>query len=158
MKQSTRLHAPLRQRGIAAVELAIILPILVALLAVPFYFGRVFWHYTVSEKAAHDAALYLSSVPLTEMKSQARIASVVNVAQQIYDLEMAELNPGEYAPMPTFLCGAMSCAGITVPDTVRVTVQMRVFDDFLSSFTTDYKDEEGGIALTVDVTLPYVGK
>lgn len=158
MKPSTCLHAPLRQRGIAAVELAIILPILVALLAVPFYFGRVFWHYTVAEKAAHDAALYLSSVPLTEMKSQTRIASVVNVAQQIYDLEMAELNPGEFAPVPTFQCGTMSCAGITVPDTVRVTVQMRVFDDFLSSFTTDYKDEEGGIALTVDVTLPYVGK
>jgi Flp pilus assembly protein TadG len=158
MKSSTCLGAPARQRGIAAVELAIILPILVALLAVPFYFGRVFWHYTVAEKAAHDAALYLSSVPLTEMKSQSRIAAVVNVAQQIYDLEIAELNPGEYAPTPTFLCNTMTCAGITIPDTVRVTVQMRVFDDFMSSFTTDYKDEEGGIALTVDVTLPYVGK
>jgi Flp pilus assembly protein TadG len=158
MKSSTCLDAPARQRGIAAVELAIILPILVALLAVPFYFGRVFWHYTVAEKAAHDAALYLSSVPLTEMKSQSRIAAVVNVAQQIYDQEIAELNPGEFAPTPTFQCNTMTCAGITIPDTVRVTVQMRVFDDFMSSFTTDYKDEEGGIALTVDVTLPYVGK
>lgn len=158
MNQSTHFRAPSRQRGVAAVELAIIIPILVALLAVPFYFGRVFWHYSVAEKAAHDVALYLSSIPVTEMKSQARIAAVVNVAQQIYDLEVAELNPGIYAPTATFLCGSFVCGGLAVPDTVRVAVQMRVFDDFLSSFTTDYKDEEGGIVLTADVTLPYVGK
>lgn len=157
MKQSTYLRA-LRQRGIAAVELAIILPILVALLAVPFYLGRVFWHYTIAEKAAHDAALYLSSVPLTEMKSQTRIAEVVDVANQIYDLEAAGMNPGVFSPVPTFQCNTTACAGLLVPDTVRVTVQMRVFDDFLSSFTTDYKDEEGGIVLFADVTLPYVGK
>lgn len=155
MKQST---ASLRQRGIAAVELAILLPILVALLAVPFYLGRVFWHYTIAEKAAHDAALYLSSVPLTEMKSQTRVAEVVDVAQQIYDLEAAEMNPGAFPAVPTFLCNTSFCLGLTVPDTIRVTVQMRVFDDFLSTFTTDYKDEEGGIVLTADVSMPYVGK
>lgn len=158
MKPSTYFLAPSRQRGVAAVELAIILPILVLLLAVPFYFGRVFWHYTVAEKAAHDAALYLSSIPVTEMKSQARIAAVVDVAHQIYDLEVAELNPGIYPPTSTFLCGTFVCGGLSVPDTVRVAVQMRVFDDFLNLLTTDYTDEEGGIVLTADVTLPYVGK
>jgi Flp pilus assembly protein TadG len=158
MKQSTNCHVPSRQRGVAAVELAIILPILVVLLAVPFFFGRVFWHYSVAEKAAHDAARYLSSIPLTEMKSQARIAAVVDVSRQIYDQETAELNPGMYPPTPTFLCGSISCAGLTVPDTVRVTVQMRVFADFLTPLLGDFTDEEGGIVLTTDVTLPYVGK
>lgn len=158
MNPSTHFPARSRQRGIAAVELAIILPVLVALLAVPFYFGRVFWHYTVAEKAAHDAALYLSSIPVTEMKSQTRIAEVADVARQIYDLEVAELNPGIFPPTSTFLCGTFVCDGLSVPDTVRVAVRMRVFDDFLSSFTADYKDEEGGIVLTADVTLPYVGK
>lgn len=158
MNASTSFSTRARQRGIAAVELAIILPILVALLAVPFYFGRVLWHYTVAEKAAHDAALYLSSVPVTEMKSQARIAEVVDVAHQIYDLEVAELTPGPYPPTSTFLCGTFVCGGLSIPDTVRVAVQMRVFDDIFDSFTTEYKDEEGGIVLTADVTLPYVGK
>ena len=158
MKQSTNFRASSWQRGVAAVELAIILPILVALLAVPFFFGRVFWHYAVAEKAAHDAARYLSSVPVTEMKSQARIAAVVDVSRQIYDLETADLNPGIYPATPTFQCGGIACAGLLVPDTVRVTVQMRVFADFLTSLTGDFTDEEGGIVLTADVTLPYVGK
>lgn len=156
--KSIYFRAPSRQNGVAAIELAIILPILVALLAVPFYFGRVFLHYSVAEKAAHDAALYLSSIPLTEMKSQARIGAVVDVAKQIYDLEVAELNPGDYPPTPGFFCGNLPCAGLTVPDTVRVTVQMRVLDNFISSSTTNYTDEEGGMVLTADVTLPYVGK
>lgn len=158
MKLATCSRVLSLQRGVAAIELAIILPILVILLALPFYFGRVFWHYTVAEKAAHDAALYLSSIPVTEMKSQARIASVVGVAKQIYDLETSELNPGDYPPTPGFFCGSFPCDGISVPDTVRVTVRMRVFDNFLSSLTAGYTDEEGGIVLTADVTLPYVGK
>lgn len=158
VKRSNKLDAAARQRGVAAVELAIILPILLILLALPFFFGRVFWHYSVAEKAAHDAARYLSSVPLTEMKSQSRIAAVVDVAHQIYDLETAELNPGPYPPTPTFQCGTMTCAGLTIPDTVRVTVQMRVFANFLKSETAGFTDEEGGIVLTSDVTLPYVGK
>lgn len=102
MKRTTCLRTLSWQRGVAAVELAIILPILVVLLALPFYFGRLFWHYTVAEKAAHDAALYLSSIPVTEMKSQARIASIIDVAKQIYDVVVAELNPGDYPPTPTF--------------------------------------------------------
>ena len=154
----TKCCASVRQRGVAAVELAIILPILMALLVVPFFFGRVFWHYTVAEKAAHDAARYLSSIPVTEMKSQARIAAVVDVARQIYDLEVATLNPGLFPAMPTFQCGSITCAGLLVPDTVRVTIQMRVFANFLTTETGNFTDEEGGIVLTADVTLPYVGK
>lgn len=158
MKQSNCIRSPSWQRGVAAVELAIILPILVALLAVPFYFGRVCMHYEVAEKAAHDAALYLSSVPVTEMKSQARIGAVLGVAQQIYDLETAELNPGPYPATPGFSCNAIPCAGLSIPDTVSVSVQMRVVDILFPLFTTNYTDEEGGIVLLAQVTLPYVGK
>lgn len=158
MKQSTYLRSPSWQRGVAAVELAIILPVLVALLGVPFFFGRVCMHYAVAEKAAHDAARYLSSIPVTEMKSQARIGAVLDIAQQIYAAETAELNPGPYPATPGFRCNSIPCAGLSVPDTVSVSVQMRVVDIFLPVFTTDYTDEEGGIVLLTDVTLPYVGK
>ncbi len=158
MKNPPNRRRSIRQSGVAAVELAIILPILIALLAVPFFFGRVFWHYTVAQKAAYDAARYLSSVPVTEMKSQSRIAAVAAVAQQIYTLEVAELNPGAFPPSATFLCGAFVCDGISIPDTVRVAVRMRVFPDFVASETTDFVDEEGGIVVVGDVTLPYVGK
>ncbi|MES2759589.1 MAG: TadE/TadG family type IV pilus assembly protein [Pseudomonadota bacterium] len=158
MKNPTSRRISRRQGGVAAVELAIILPILIALLAVPFFFGRVFWHYTVAQKAAYDAARYLSSVPVTEMKSQTRIAAVAEVARQIYALEVAELNPGAFPPSATILCGTFFCDGISVPDTVRVAVRMRVFPDFLNSETRSFIDEEGGIVLTADVTLPYVGK
>jgi Flp pilus assembly protein TadG len=45
-----------RQRGVAAVEFAILVPLLLILLTAPLYIGRVLWHYTVIHKAAHDAA------------------------------------------------------------------------------------------------------
>ncbi|WP_426178359.1 TadE/TadG family type IV pilus assembly protein [Massilia sp. TWR1-2-2] len=158
MKKSVNRPEGLRQHGVAAVELAIIIPILMMLVAVPFFLGRVLWHYSVAEKAAHDAARYLSSVPVTEMKSQSRIAAVVDVARQIYELEVAELNPGLFPATPTFLCGGITCAGLFVPDTVRVNVQMRVFADFITTETVYFTDEEGGFVLNADVTLPYVGK
>ena len=46
----------LRGRGSVAVECAIVLPILLLLISGLLFFARVFWCYTVAQKAAHDGA------------------------------------------------------------------------------------------------------
>ncbi|MDT1837773.1 pilus assembly protein, partial [Acinetobacter baumannii] len=43
-----------KERGSAAVEAAIVLPALILFLAVPLFLARIFWYYSVAEKAAHD--------------------------------------------------------------------------------------------------------
>lgn len=83
-----------RQKGVAAVEFAVILPVLVTLLFVPVFFARVFMHYSVAEKAAHSAALYLSSIPRMEMGDQDKALDAVDIASQIVDITIDELNPG----------------------------------------------------------------
>lgn len=53
MKTSHRRHR--RQRGIAALELALVMPVLLTL---PLYFGRLFWYYAALQKGAQNAVRY----------------------------------------------------------------------------------------------------
>lgn len=151
LRGQTRRH----QRGIAAIELAVILPVMLLLLTIPLFFGRVFWHYTVAQKAAHDAARYLSGVSLAEMTAPAGIGHVVAVAQAIATAEMSDLNPGPYAPVVTIQCDGISCDGFIMPSTVRVVVRMPMYDGIFSSFTSDIVGVSG-LLLTADVTMRYV--
>lgn len=141
-----------RQRGIAAVELALLLPLFVLLLAFPVYLGRVLWHYTVIEHAAQDAARYLSKVPLSEMTNPARAATVVAVANQIVAAELAELAPGKYPYLLAVACGNAVCGGFSKPVTVGVNIQV-FMEDVLFPGATHLS-----LPLEADVTYPYLGR
>jgi Flp pilus assembly protein TadG len=141
-----------RQRGIAAVELALIMPVFLIMLALPLYFGRVFWHYTVAQKAAHDAARYLSTVPLADLKNPGKIAHVMAVAQDIAEAEMAELNPGPYRPNVGVLCDGYPCAGVFAPTKVTVVIQMSMADPIFADITFSLLG--GGVGLLADSTFP----
>lgn len=147
-----RHRRTLRQRGIAAVELAIILPVLVLMLAFPLYLGRVYWHYTVLQHAAQDAARYLSKVPVSELSNPARAADVAEVAREIVRMELAELAPGAYPPDVIIACNNVNCLGYATPTTVRVSIQLLMEDIFFSGYT------QVMIPLSVDVTFPYMGR
>jgi len=145
-------HATQRQRGIAAVELALVLPILLLLLAFPLYLGRVLWHYTVIERAAQDAARYLSTIPASEIKNTALAPAVAAVASNIAAAEIAELAPGSVLPVVNINCDSATCAGITTPSTVRVSIQVQVDDIFYSGVTGL------SVPLTAYVSYPYLGR
>ncbi len=55
-----------REKGIQLTELAIILPILMALLAAIAEFGNYFYYYTTLSKATRAGSRYLSSKPYTD--------------------------------------------------------------------------------------------
>lgn len=154
---SLRLFRPARrlQRGIAAIELALILPVVLISLTIPLFLGRVFWHYTVAQKAAHDAARYLSGVSVIEMATPARISKVVAVAQAIVAAEMSDLNPGPYAPAVGIQCDGIPCDGFSIPATVRVIVRMPIYDTIFPAFTSEFIGTDG-LLLTADVTMRYV--
>lgn len=144
------------QRGVAAVEMALILPILIVLLAVPLYFGRVFWHYTVAQKAAHDAARYLTTAPLTQMRNPSQVGHAVAVAQAIVDAEIGELNPGPYRPTVAIQCDGVPCDGFIAPATIRVHIRMPMYDLFMSS-VTEPQGGASGLLITADLTMRYAG-
>jgi hypothetical protein len=154
---SRRLRSLIRrqQRGIAAIELAIILPVMLLFLTIPLFFGRVFWHYTVAQKAAHDAARYLSGVSLAQMAAPSQVGHVVAVAQAIAAAEMSDLNPGPYSPVVTIQCDGITCDGFMMPAVIRVVVRMPMYDGIFSAFTSDIAGASG-LLLTADVTMRYV--
>jgi len=148
-----------RQRGVAAVEFAVILPLLIFLIAVPIFFGRCLMHYTVIQKAAHDAAIYLATLPKTDLYTQLKWKGATDLAYQIIDEETAELNPGSdgFAHRDVecdgFVCGLV----MPVPKTITVEVRVQMLDDFILSFTRAFIPADG-ILLSAKVTVPYLGR
>lgn len=143
------------QRGSAAVELALLLPVLVAFLIFPFFFARYYWHYTVAQKAAQDAARYLSTISIQEMRSASLSQAATVAASQIALTEMAELNPGHSAPTVSILCGSDPCLGVgsaALPPTVRVHIAMDMFDMSGIIDTGRY-----GKPIRVDAEMRYAG-
>jgi Flp pilus assembly protein TadG len=92
------------QEGSVAVEAAVCIAfILVPLVFFIFSFGRLFWHYTVVQKAVHDASLYMAKAPMDEVRSGA----AKTVAEFIIAQEIADLDPGTKV-VPVTQCGFRS--------------------------------------------------
>lgn len=153
------------ERGSVAVEFALVLPtILIPLLAATLYFGRFFWHYTVAEKAAHDAARFLASASPTDLKIQVPNgeAYIVNAAKAIAQAEIAELKPGSGSPLVYVYCDAGPCLPYKttpLPQIVSVYVVMSVEDPFFSPISSLFNLDAGPLAVQIDATgrSDYVG-
>lgn len=144
-----------REHGAAAIELAFILPILIVFLTFPFFYARCYWHYTVAQKAAQDAARYLSMVPAAEMRSPELALAAANVAIEIAKREMAELAPGTTIKTPQAKCDGFDCGFYVgqVPEKVRVGISFGMVDTMFGVVETG----RYGLLITADVTLRYVG-
>jgi hypothetical protein len=140
-----------RQRGTAAVEFALILPAFLLLLVLPLGFGRVLWHYTAVQKAAQDAARYVSSLSANEMNNATRAADAEATARAIVAAEIAELNPGNSAPSVSVQCDALQCDGLSLPDNVTVGIRLSIEDIFFPDVA------QAHVLLTVRSTLSYSG-
>ena len=151
MRRADRRGAP-RQRGIAAVELAVMMPVLIFMLVFPLYLGRVFWHYTVIQHAAQDAARYLSKIPASEMANPLRAPDLAKVAEAIADAQLTELAPGAFRYGLVVTCDGGLCLGFNRPAVVRVNIQVLMEDIFFSGYTSLT------LSLTADVSYPYMGK
>lgn len=158
-----------RQRGIAAVELAILLPVLMVMLVGVLFYSRYFWHYTVLQKAARDGALLLASTPKLEMTKPTPVGQVApaTLAVSIMQQEIAELNPGGLAIQPVVMCQVqltgsatsltwVPCNGTAVPANIKATIFMYITDPF---FGESPWAMAGAATSTVaaDVIVPYVG-
>lgn len=146
-----------RQRGVAAIELAIILPLFIIALAPLILYARYMWHYTVAQKAAQDAARYMSTVSAMELRSRTLAAYAQAIAVQIASTEVAELSPGEAISDALVSCdGRNPCtisAGTAPPKNINVYISFNLTDTFFGIYLGPY-----GLPITADVTMRYVGR
>lgn len=150
----TRRHRPPldRQQGLAAVEFALVLPLLILLLALPLYLGRILWHYAAMQHAAQNGARFLASVPLVIMRDPNKVGYAIQLTDDIVRAHLGELNPGEFPAVVDKLCNGLTCTGYSTPTTVRVAVQMTVQDIFFPEYT------QMSIAVTAEASVTYLGK
>lgn len=160
MKTSSNRCVRPTERGGVAVEAAFLIPIIFLFLAVPLFLARVFWYYSVAEKAAHDGARFLSQASQAEIREVAGGAqvAVATLAEAIVNAELDEIKPGlvGHGSVNTVLCDNRKCGGLNVPSIIYVGVEIRVRDRFFGPITDSLFGEDG-LRLTADVTMRYAG-
>jgi cbb3-type cytochrome oxidase subunit 3 len=139
--------------------MAVILPVFLVLLAVPLFLAVVFWCYSAGQKAAHDAARYLSTATQAEMRTYGGgfgESTVAATARWIAQQELEGILPFTDGIPITVECNASTCGAAAVPATVHVQVRIGLHDTFFDSITTDAIGDTG-MEVASDVTLRYVG-
>jgi len=146
-------------KGSVAVEMALILPLFLILLAGPLYMARAAWFYSVGQKAAHDATRYIATATQAELRTpgggfnEARVAAIARwIAQQ----ELGEIVPFTDGILITIQCDGDGC-GVQTPTKVRTSVQIALHDDLLGDLTMDYLGS-AGMAMNSEVTMRYVAQ
>lgn len=147
------------EKGSIAVETIFCLPLLILFLVVPLFLARIFWYYSVAQKAAHDGATFLANVPRTEIVaaegSDGSPLPVALLAQSIVNAEIDEIKPGLVRYTVSALCDLDTC-GFEVPKTIRVSVRLSMRDEIFPAFTTELFGEDP-FPLEARVTMQYVG-
>lgn len=114
-----------RQRGIASIELALILSAIVFMLIPTFLIARAYWQYTVLKHATYDAARYVAAVPLAQLSSTS--PDPINVAQAMVAKAAVEAGLVPASEASTLASQVeVHCPGLTnckalVPDTIIVS-------------------------------------
>ncbi|RZT09298.1 TadE-like protein [Duganella sp. CF402] len=109
-----------RQRGMVALELALVLPILLALLTAVVYYGRLTYTYAVTQKAAAAGTRYLSSVAPVNLKSPVLASQESLLAQALVQSELSALGLTAAVEVD---CDGISCNMLgNVPAEVSTTI------------------------------------
>jgi Flp pilus assembly protein TadG len=134
-----RLASP--PHGVAAVEFAIVLSLMLLIVAGIFEFGRAFQYYDALAKATRDGARYMSAAPKATISSVA-----VSNAQGfvVTAANAANLKPLLTTANVVVTCTPAACADGTAPTDVEVSV-------------SGYTITIGGVMPFVTGTTSYTG-
>lgn len=144
-----------RARGAAAIELALLLPIVVITLAPLILCARFMWHYTVAHKAAQDAARYMSTISRVEMDNPVLAAEAERIAVAIARAEVAELAPGYRIAAAVVHCNNLPCASAKAEPTTQIRVYLGFY--LIDTIMGTYLGPRG-MLIAADVTVPYAGR
>ena len=151
-------RVPRRTRGIAHIELALILLTMSMLLPLIFSFGHIFFVYSVLKQANRDAAASLATVPMAEWAVSKPMTSPMKVrAIAIAEQAMASAGIGpDLVVMPSIVCkrGVLdntACGGVVRPDSITVSLEVTMpMGAVMDMFNVDES-----LMIHTNVTVPY---
>lgn len=157
-----------REHGSVAVEFIILMmTVLIPLLVGALFFGRFYWHYTVAEKAAQDAARFVAAASPTELKTQCSVMFIrgpcaVLAGMSLAYKETAELRPGASAAPEIFIyCDEKGCSSTrgAVPKMIAVEIKMDVEDPILTGLSAFFTGSKQAVSFPITATARshYVG-
>jgi Flp pilus assembly protein TadG len=106
-----------KQAGVAAVEFALVIILLLIIVAGIVEFGRAFWYYNALTKATRDGARFMSEVPTETLGN-----SVAAAEDLVVDAANAANVPEFDADHVAVTCDGAACANNTTPEQVRVAI------------------------------------
>ncbi|MDM5175982.1 hypothetical protein PO883_02055 [Massilia sp. DJPM01] len=146
---------PRRARGIARIELALILAFMAFLLPVIFSIGRLFYVYAVLKQTAAAAAASLSMVPPGEWAGSASFNSPMKLrTQQLIEQSLLDANVAPAIPLLDFdfdCNGNLLCGGDR-QDTITVTVGVAIPNGY--NIMTEL-GMSSNMTIQTSVTVPY---
>ena len=132
-----------KQRGTAAIELAVILVATLVLMPAAALFAMVFFQYSVMKDATRDAAMYMATLPRAALIDPIERQRASAVAQRM--VREAALQAGMTGLTrvyeATVQCDGATCAEY-FPDAIDVNVVFTINDTLFSHWTGDWTDEE----------------
>lgn len=162
MKQLSFPATRKSQDGAVAVEAAVCIAlVLVPLLAFILFFGKFYWYYTAGQKAVHDAALYLATAPIGEIRN----LSAEGLANDILAQETADFDPTTTTE-PSVDCGYprgasqtvyRQCTSTGTPTSVQTTINLTISDPFLGPIISATTGNDS-ITILIVSQMPYVGR
>lgn len=148
------------QRGVAAIELALIMLFFTGLLPVVLLCGRALFAYTALQKSAHDAARYMATMPLPQMLNTTNAAQGNAVVRQMVTDAMHDTWPQMdtlrisleclYAD-DAYPCGSYASKPLQVR--LKLTIDMQV--RFLPTLLAKWLPQMTSIPLRANATLRY---
>lgn len=154
------------ERGAAAVEFALVLPILLLVVAGAIEYGRAFWFYDTLSKATRDSARYLTMVSCNSGESEPnchdRLANVINNAKGMVTTAATEAHLSDFdASNVEVRCDGSACSSAEdVLESTHVTVAIVGYGIRLGEWLPlGYLGEAAGYNLGIQphTTMRYMG-
>jgi predicted TIM-barrel enzyme len=146
------------ERGIAAVELAIIVSATFFILPAVLLFGRLLYQYNVIEEAARDAARYMASIPLADMQVAASAQIHADLAAQMIKTTVAAAGVAPATGLLVdVLCDDSETCGNGTPATIIVKARYTLDDSiFFYKMTSRWTGDDGRLTFRARSIVPYV--
>lgn len=143
-----------RQGGVAAVEFALLVFLMLLIGAGIVEFGRAVWHYDALAKATRDGARYMSTV------SMPALATEIDTAEDlVITAATAAGVPNFTAADVTVTCGPTACASAAAPgDVAQVTVDVSYSMTLGAWFPFIFPPADSSLDITLapHATMPYM--